>query len=140
MSGLLGWLRGHGRHPAREPDAAPAAPPPAPAAFVPVARADELPPGARKLVRVAGHAVLVLNIDGTLYAVPNACPHRGWPLSEAREAAGVLKCARHGWEFDVPSGRSTWPPFGYRLRHLPLRVADGMVEVAWVEPEIELAH
>jgi 3-phenylpropionate/trans-cinnamate dioxygenase ferredoxin subunit len=141
MNGLLGWLRRRGS--SAEPPAAAVTTPaadPGPAAFVPVARIEELPPGGRKLVQVGGHAVLVLNIGGALYAVPNACPHRNWPLSEATERAGVLKCVRHGWEFDVASGRGTWPPFGYRLRHLPLRVLGDQVEVAWVDPEVELAH
>jgi len=108
--------------------------------FVAVAELDELPVDSRLVVEVGGHAVLVLNLAGTLYAVPNTCPHRAWPLSEATESAGVLKCGRHGWEFDVPSGRGTWPPFGYGLRHLPLRVQQGVIEVAWTEPAVELAH
>jgi len=107
---------------------------------VTVARADEVPPGTRRLVTVGLHAVLLVNLAGTLYAVPNACPHRRWPLSESRLADTTLECARHGWQFDVPSGKATWPPFGYRLRHLPLRVIDGAVQVAWVEPAIEAAH
>ncbi len=108
--------------------------------YVAVARAEELPPGTRRLVAVGAHAVLLVSLGGELYAVPNACPHRQWPLSESRLCDATLKCARHGWEFDVPSGKATWPPFGYRLRHLPLRVVDGVVQVAWVEPEIEAAH
>jgi 3-phenylpropionate/trans-cinnamate dioxygenase ferredoxin subunit len=108
--------------------------------YVTVARAAELPPGARRLVAVGGHAVLLLNLAGTLYAVPNACPHRHWPLSESTLDAATLTCARHAWQFDVPSGAATWPPFGYRLRHLPLRQVDDEIQVAWVEPEIEAAH
>jgi nitrite reductase/ring-hydroxylating ferredoxin subunit len=108
--------------------------------YVTVARAEEIPPGMRRLVAVGVHAVLLMNLDGALYAVPNACPHRQWPLSESALCDTTLQCARHGWEFDVPSGKATWPPFGYRLRHLPLRVVDGAVQVAWVEPEIEAAH
>ena len=108
--------------------------------YVTVARVEEIPSGTRRLVAVGVHAVLILNLDGALYAVPNACPHRHWPLSESALCDTTLKCARHGWEFDVPSGKATWPPFGYRLRHLPLRVVEGAVQVAWVEPEIEAAH
>ncbi len=110
------------------------------AAYVTVARVDDVPPGTRRLVAVGPHAVLVVNLDGTLYAVPNACPHREWPLSQADLRGAVLKCARHGWEFDLPSGRAVYPPFGYRLRHLPLQVVDGAIQVAWTEPEFEPAH
>jgi nitrite reductase/ring-hydroxylating ferredoxin subunit len=108
--------------------------------YVTVGRVDEIPPGARRLVAVGLHAVLLVNLEGMLYAVPNACPHRQWPLSQAELRDTVLKCARHGWEFDVPSGRAVYPPFGYRLRSLPVRIVDGAIQVAWVEPEIEPAH
>ena len=110
------------------------------AGYVAVARVDELPPGERRLVSVGAHAVLLVNVDGTLYAIPNACPHREWPLSQADLRADLLTCARHGWQFDVPSGRAVYPPFGYRLRHLPVQVVDGSVQVAWTEPEFEPAH
>ena len=110
------------------------------AEYVPVGRVDELPPGTRRLVTVGSHAVLLVNLDGALYAIPNACPHRQWPLSQADLRDNVLKCARHGWEFDVPSGRAVYPPFGYRLHDLPLQVVDGWIQVAWTEPGVEPAH
>ena len=110
------------------------------AEYVAVARLDELPPGTRRLVTVGQQAVLLVNLAGALYAVPNACPHREWPLEQAALLDDVLTCARHGWEFDVPSGRAIYPPFGYRLRHLPLEIRDGWVHVAWTDPEIEPAH
>ena len=111
-----------------------------PLEFVTVARVEEVPPASRRLVAVGPHAVLLVNLGGTLYAVPNACPHRQWPLSESRLQDTTLTCARHGWEFDVPSGRATYPPFGYTLRHLPLRVVQEEVQVAWTDPEVEPAH
>ena len=108
--------------------------------YLTVARVDEVPPGTRRVVAVGSQAVLLLNLDGTLYAVPDACPHRRWPLVQAELRDAVLKCARPGWEFALPSGQAVYPPFGYRLQHLPVRVVDGTVQVAWVEPEIEPAH
>ena len=108
--------------------------------YVPVARVAEVPPGSRRVVGVGSHAVLLVNLDGIVYATPDACPHREWPLSQSELRGDVLKCARHGWEFDVPSGRAVYPPFGYRLRHLPVQVVDDTIEVAWTEPEIEPAH
>jgi nitrite reductase/ring-hydroxylating ferredoxin subunit len=111
-----------------------------PSEYVTVGHVDDMPPGAQRLVAVAEHGVLVVNVAGTLYAMPSACPHRQWPLSQAELRDSILKCARHGWEFDLPSGRAVYPPFGYRLRHLPLQVVDGLVQVAWEDPEIEPAH
>jgi 3-phenylpropionate/trans-cinnamate dioxygenase ferredoxin subunit len=108
--------------------------------YVPVARAAELPPGARRVVAVGQHAVLLVNVDGTVYATPDACPHRLWPLSQSEQHGSVLKCARHGWEFDVVSGKAVYPPFGYRLHTLPVQIVDETIHVAWTEPEVEPAH
>jgi nitrite reductase/ring-hydroxylating ferredoxin subunit len=108
--------------------------------YVSVAHVAEVPPGSRRVVGVGSHTVLLVNLDGTVYATPDACPHREWPLSQSELRGDVLKCARHGWEFDVPSGRAVFPPFGYRLRHLPVQVVHDTIQVAWTEPEIEPAH
>ena len=37
--------------------------------YVTVARVEEIPPGTRCLVAVGRHGVLLVNLDGTLYAV-----------------------------------------------------------------------
>ena len=42
-----------------------------------VARREEIPPGGRKIVRVAGREVGIFNIDGAFYALKNVCPHQG---------------------------------------------------------------
>ena len=61
-------------------------------------------PGARGRVRLAGHDVALFNIEGTLYAIADSCPHQGASL-----AAGVLngrqvQCRAHGLRFDLATG------------------------------------
>jgi 3-phenylpropionate/trans-cinnamate dioxygenase ferredoxin subunit len=111
-----------------------------PADFQVVGHVRDWPAGARRCVVVSGHTVLVVNADGCWFAIPDACPHRGWSLSQARFRDSTLQCVRHGWEFDLTTGRAVFPPFGYRLRQLPIRVEGEQIEVAWVDPEIEPAH
>ena len=55
-----------------------------------VARAAEIPPGARKLVKSGGREIVVLNIKGELFALSDKCPHKGGSL-----ARGKLTGARH---------------------------------------------
>ena len=55
--------------------------------FVKVATLSDIPPGQRKAVWVEGQRVLVFNVDGTLYAVDESCPHRD----------GTLNIALRGW-------------------------------------------
>jgi len=52
------------------------------AGFVEVARAEEVPSGAVRLVELEGHQIALVNVDGTFYAVDNECPHRGGWLGE----------------------------------------------------------
>ncbi len=43
--------------------------------------------------------------DGTSVRIPLVCPHQGLPLTEAPDAAGVITCPWHGYQFDAASGR-----------------------------------
>ena len=45
-----------------------------------VATVEEIPPGGRKLVEVAGRSIGVFNLDGVFFALRNRCPHQGGPL------------------------------------------------------------
>ena len=47
-----------------------------------IAELKDLPPGAGTSVDAAGRTLALFNVDGTLYAVDNTCPHRGGPLAE----------------------------------------------------------
>jgi nitrite reductase/ring-hydroxylating ferredoxin subunit len=101
-------------------------------ARVVVARADEIPPGARKLVDVDGRSIGVFNVDGTYWAVRNRCPHQGGPLcagvqvgavtsdgpgSYTYERSGeILRCPWHAWEFDIRTGASWFDPSRARVR------------------------
>jgi 3-phenylpropionate/trans-cinnamate dioxygenase ferredoxin subunit len=97
-----------------------------------VGRADEIPPGSRKIVRIAGRSIGVFNVDGDFYAVRNRCPHQGAPLCEGKlwgalradvpgvfQYAGrkqILTCVWHGWEFDLATGQSWCDPQRLRVR------------------------
>lgn len=87
-----------------------------------VALAEEIPPGERKIVTVAGREIGVFNIGGSFYALRNLCPHRGAPLCRGRlrplmispgvyqvdseREDEILKCPWHQWEFDIKTGRA----------------------------------
>lgn len=46
--------------------------------------ASRISPGSRRFYTVRNEEVAVLNVDGTLYAIRNSCPHMGGPLGEGR--------------------------------------------------------
>jgi toluene monooxygenase system ferredoxin subunit len=68
--------------------------------------------------------VLLCNLDGTLVAYEDRCPHLASPLSEGALSDGVLTCAAHEWEFDARTGRGVNPASAC-LHRYPVRV-DGM--------------
>jgi phenylpropionate dioxygenase-like ring-hydroxylating dioxygenase large terminal subunit len=43
--------------------------------------------------------------DGAAFALRDACPHRGIPLSYGRFDGKSLECSYHGWKFDGCSGQ-----------------------------------
>lgn len=103
-----------------------------------VATVDEIPPGQRKLVEVAGRSIGVFNIAGEFFALRNTCPHQGGPLCSGRltgfltarvpgeytytRQGEILRCPWHGWEFDVKTGQSWFDPAGTRVRSYKVSV------------------
>lgn len=75
-----------------------------------ICRLDELSPSGRKLVKLNGIEIALFNIDGTIYAIKNRCPHRSGPLIRGFiDPTGGIKCPMHGWRFDLRDGSSERP-------------------------------
>ena len=45
-----------------------------------VATVEEIPPGTRKLVEIAGRSIGLFNLAGEFFALRNRCPHQAGPL------------------------------------------------------------
>lgn len=78
--------------------------------LVAVARLAEIPPGSSKIVAFDGKSVAIFNVGGTLYAIVNACVHRGGPVGEGELDGTVITCPWHGWSYDITTGASEAPP------------------------------
>ena len=91
-----------------------------------VCTASDIAPGERRIVDVAGRSIGVFNVGGRFYALHNGCPHKGGalcagrvtgtvlPTTERTFAYGrvgeILRCSRHGWEFEITTGRALADP------------------------------
>lgn len=74
-----------------------------------VAQLGDLPPGAMRAVVAGLTPVLLANVDGTIYALHNLCPHLSVPLSLGKLEGCVVTCLAHGSQFDVTNGAVvTW--------------------------------
>jgi nitrite reductase/ring-hydroxylating ferredoxin subunit len=73
----------------------------------------------RLVVELNGTSVLVVQAGGTLAAVENECPHLGQRLSDGEVSGRVIRCAAHGYRWDLATGQSVQ---GLRVqRRRPLR-------------------
>lgn len=113
---------------------------------VAVARVADFAPGQRRIVRIGRRSIGVFRVGDRFYALNNHCPHQGGPLCLGRtvpwmtagapgefllsEEDALIVCPWHGWEYELPSGRSFMrpgdPPVrGYGVRVEPGRELDG---------------
>jgi len=90
--------------------------------FVKVADGGELSPGDRKAVDVGGEQVLLVNVDGTIYACDEVCTHAYAALSEGDLNGDELECPLHGANFNVTTGECLTPPAEDNLRVYPVQI------------------
>ena len=95
-------------------------------------KADELKPGAMKIVQAGRFAVAICNVDGVFYAIEDVCTHDGGPLGEGTLEGCEVECPRHGARFDVKTGAVTRMPAIVPVQTFPVRV-----EAGWVLVEAE---
>jgi len=89
---------------------------------------DALPPGARKLVRLNTLEIALFNLEGSIYAIKNRCPHRSGPLIRGFiDPTGGIKCPMHGWRFDLRDGSSERPA---QATVYPVKIVDGRIYLA----------
>jgi nitrite reductase/ring-hydroxylating ferredoxin subunit len=117
----------------------------------------QLPPGSMARISRGDLDLLLAHTDDGIVATEDRCPHMSAPFSEGRLEGCVLHCPLHRGSFDARDGevvtfpttggleadgayRPTWTPEGAttkpalrpdRLRYYPLRIRDGVIEVAW---------
>jgi nitrite reductase/ring-hydroxylating ferredoxin subunit len=72
--------------------------------FVPVARLDEIPTDRGLRVVVEGIGIGLYRVGEAIYAMEDACPHAGYPLSEGELDGCIISCRAHGWPFDIRTG------------------------------------
>ena len=78
--------------------------------FTKAARASEIPAGSMKMIMVAGKEILVGNVNGKHYAIPNRCTHSNGDLSKGTLEGNTVTCPKHGQRFDLTTGRSIQGP------------------------------
>jgi 3-phenylpropionate/trans-cinnamate dioxygenase ferredoxin component len=82
--------------------------------YIKVADKGQLLENKMRLVVVGGKDVLLVNVDGSYYAIANKCTHLGGSLVKGSLDGSVVTCPRHGSRFDVKTGQAiSGPKIGF---------------------------
>lgn len=91
---------------------------------------DELAPGSTRSVETGTETILVANVGGEFHAVADHCGESPLPLSYSSLEDAILVCSWHGCRYDVRSGSRVDAQGGDKIRVYPVRLTDGIVEIA----------
>lgn len=97
-------------------------------------RTEDLPAGGSQCVTVDGKEVALFNVEGSLYAVGNRCPHRSGPLVRGRvetvpeTGEPAIRCPIHGWLFDLKTGRC-FTRAGASIPTYPVLSVEGKISI-----------
>ncbi|GHF62892.1 3-phenylpropionate/trans-cinnamate dioxygenase ferredoxin subunit [Deinococcus metalli] len=96
---------------------------------VAVGRAEDIPEGWQGTVTVAGVGVLVVNHEGTYYALRNNCTHKDYPLLGGDVSMGRITCEKHGAKFELATGKAKTLPAVKPVKIYATETEDGVVYV-----------
>ena len=92
-------------------------------------RSRDLREGGVLRVSVRGRAICLVNVQGTLHAVEDRCPHQGKSLEGGWCEDGYLVCPWHQMRFDPVTGRNRFgmtEPLGV----IPIEIRNNGIFVA----------
>ena len=97
--------------------------------WVRVCATSELLPGESRVAWDGDTPILVVNLDGDLFALEDRCSHEDFELSAGAvdAVAGTVECVLHGAKFDLRDGRALCAPAYSPVRTFPVRTGDDAV-------------
>lgn len=98
-------------------------------AFTRVLSVEDVLPGTKKAIEVAGRSILICHSNDRLFAVSNICSHANERLECGRMSRGWIACPVHGARFELASGRVMNPPATKPIATYEVRVVDGWIEI-----------
>lgn len=78
-----------------------------------------------RTIHAGDRALLLVNLDGVLYAVDDTCTHEECSLGEGYLEDDIVECPCHGATFNVRTGAALTLPATRPLRTYPVRPAKG---------------
>lgn len=85
--------------------------------------------GYRQVFRINHLSVLLIQENGQRFAIQADCPHRDWPLQNGVVNGREIVCSKHGWSFDLQTGRPTHPMADCPLKTWPVSYQDNTIGI-----------
>lgn len=98
--------------------------------YVQLATLDDVKPGKMFCVEHNGKRILLANVDGTIHACDEMCPHEDFSLALGALQGNRLKCSLHGSRFDLLTGKVLDEPCEEDLKIYPVRIEGNAICVA----------
>ena len=86
--------------------------------WIKIAETGDIAPGAGRAFEVEGFSIAVFNVEGTLYAIDDSCPHQGSSLAMGSVEGCTVTCRSHGMKVNVTGGQRPSP--GMNVRSFPV--------------------
>ena len=84
--------------------------------------------GARRVPTPAGNIAVFRTGDGEVFALMDACPHKGGPLSQGIVHGRAVACPLHNWSIDLSTGEAMGADRGKGCAPtVPLQVREGRI-------------
>jgi 3-phenylpropionate/trans-cinnamate dioxygenase ferredoxin subunit len=102
--------------------------------FTAAAAVQDIEGGKFSTFEIDGIGIVICRFRDEYFAIENRCSHALSTFDEGRMRGYRIMCPLHGATFDIRDGSCTGLPATKAIRSFPLRVVDGMIEVA-IAPE-----
>ena len=96
-------------------------------AWVRVCAESELLPGESRVAWDGDTPILVVNLDGELYALEDKCTHEDFELSAGPIDGDQIECTLHGARFDLRTGEALCAPAYSAVPKFPVKREDAAI-------------
>lgn len=97
--------------------------------FVPILPCDQLGVGERLFIEIDNQPIVLLNIEGEIFAIADKCSHDDGPLGDGEINDHIIKCPRHGATFDIKTGKVLSLPAIIDIQAFPVKIIDGEINI-----------
>jgi 3-phenylpropionate/trans-cinnamate dioxygenase ferredoxin subunit len=94
---------------------------------------DEIPMGERLFITLGEVPVVIINVNGEIYAIEDVCTHDDGPLGEGEIEDHEIICPRHGARFNIQTGEVITLPAVIGVKTYPIKVKDKMILIGFEE-------